>query len=96
MANFIENSDRAPEYLETNLRTLITPAANFVGRLLTPGTATVQMVGDDGVIYGTFTLDTVNEDVKSGLITNLPSKMRFNVTSGPSSGRFSITVVIAR
>ena len=93
MANFIENSDRAPEYLETNFKTLITPAANFIGRLLTPGVAVVQMLGDDGVGYGTFTLDTVGQDVESGLITALPAKMRFNVTSGPNSGRFTITVV---
>lgn len=93
MANFIENSDRSPELLESNLKTLITPAANFVGRLLEPGRATVQMLGDDGVGYGTFTLDTVNEDVESGLITALPTKMRFNVLSGPGTARFRITVV---
>jgi hypothetical protein len=93
MANFIENSDRAPEYLESNLKTLITPAANFVGRLLTGPAATVQMVGDDAVVYGTFTLDTVGENVESGLITALPARMRYSVTSGPNSGRFTITVV---
>lgn len=93
MANFIENSDRAPELLESNLKTLITPAANFIGRLLEPGRATVQMIGDDSVVYGTFTLDTVGEDVESGLITALPAKMRFNVTSGPGTARFRITVV---
>lgn len=93
MANFIENSDRAPELLESNLKSLITPAANFVGRLLEPGNATVQLLGDDGVVYGTFTLDTVAQDVESGLLTALPAKMKFNVTSGPSTARFRITVV---
>jgi len=93
MANFIENSDRSPELLESNLKTLITPAANFVGRLLEPGRATVQMIGDDGIGYGTFTLDTVAEDVESGLLTALPAKMRFNVISGPGTARFRITVV---
>ena len=93
MANFIENSDRAPELLESNFKSLITPAANFVGRLLEPGTATLQLLGDDGVVYGTFSLDTVGEDVESGLLTALPAKMRFNVTSGSSTARFRITVV---
>lgn len=93
MANFIENSDRAPELLESNLKTLITPAANFVGRLLETGRVTVQMRGDDDVVYGTFTLDTANEDVESGLLTALPARMRFNVISGPSTARFRITVV---
>jgi len=93
MANFIENSSRAPELVESNLKTLITPAANFIAKLVTPGTAVVQLVGDDGVVYGTFTLDTLNEEVESGLLTALPSKMKFNVTSGASSARFTITVV---
>jgi hypothetical protein len=93
MANFIENSSRAPELLESSFKTLITPAANFIAKLTTPGTAVVELLGDDEVVYGTFSLDTFNEEVESGLLTALPSKMKFNVTSGASSARFTITVV---
>lgn len=93
MANFIENSNRAPEYVESNLKTLISPAANFIGRLTAGGTAVVQLVGDDNVVYGTFTLDTINQDVESGLITALPARMRFNVASSSLDSRFIITVV---
>lgn len=93
MANFIENSNRTPEYVESNLKTLITPAANFVGRLTAGETATVQLVGDDDVVYGTFTLDTLNEEVESGLITALPARMRFNVTGSSLDSRFTIIIV---
>lgn len=95
MANFIENSNRIPEYVESNLKTIITPAANFIGRLTAGVSAVVQLLGDDGIVYGTFTLDTINEDVESGLITALPPRMRFNVVSAPLDSRFTITVVAA-
>ena len=94
MANFIENSNRAPELLGTELKSLITPAANFVATLTALPAATVQLLGDDGVVYGTFTLDTVNQEVESGLITALPPRMQFRVTS-PVAGLFNIKVVIA-
>lgn len=93
MANFIENSNRTPEYVESNFKTLISPAANFIGRLTAGGAAVVQLLGDDGVGYGTFTLDTVNQDVESGLITALPARMRFNVVSSSLDSRFTIIVV---
>lgn len=94
MANFIENSNRAPELLGTELKSLITPTANFVATLTALPAATVQMVGDDGVVYGTFTLDTLHEEVESGLITSLPARMQFRVTSAVA-GLFNIKVVIA-
>ncbi len=94
MANFIENSNRSPELLGTDLKSLITPAANFVGTLTALPATTVELVGDDNVVYGTFTLDTVNQEVESTLLTNLPSRMYFRVTS-PVAGLFNIKVVIA-
>lgn len=93
MANFIENSDRAPELLSTNLQTVITPVANFVATLTQLPAMTVELVGDDEVVYGTFSLTTVGTEVKSGLLTALPAKMRFRVTSA-GSGRFTIKTVI--
>lgn len=94
MANFIENSNRAPELLETNLKSLITPVANFVGTLTALPAATVEIVGDDDVVYGTFTLDTLFQEVESGLITSLPARMKFRVTSAVA-GLFNIKVVVA-
>lgn len=93
MANFIENSDRAPELVGTNLQTMISPVANFIATLTELPAATVNLVGDDGVVYGTFNLTTVGTEVKSGLLTALPAKMRFLVTSAVA-GRFNIRVVI--
>ena len=95
MANFIENSTRAPELLDTSLKALLVPAANFVGTLTALPGATVDLIGDDGVVYGTFTLTTVGAEVESGLLTNLPPRMRIAVTSGPNSGRFNISVGVA-
>jgi len=90
MAHYIQTSENSPERLESALKTLLIPAANFVG-MLTQGTATtVDLVGDDGVVYGTFTLDTINQPVSSGLLTALPRRMRFSVTSG--TGKFVIEV----
>lgn len=94
MANFIENSNRSPELVGTSLQSLITPVANFVATLTSLPGMTVELVGDDGVVYGTFTLDTLNEEVKSGLITNLPARIQFRAAS-PGSGKFNIRVVIA-
>lgn len=94
MANFIENSNRAPELLETSLKSLITPVANFVGTLTALPAATVEIVGDDDVVYGTFTLDTLFQEVESGLITSLPARMKFRVTSAVA-GLFNIKVIVA-
>lgn len=94
MANFIENSNRAPELLETNLKSLITPVANFVGTLTALPAVTVDIVGDDDVVYGTFSLTDVGVEVESGLLTALPAKMRFRAYPG-SAGQFNIKVVVA-
>ena len=94
MANFIENSNRQPELVGTNLQAMITPAANFVATLTELPAATVDLVGDDGVVYGTFTLTALNTPVPSGLLTALPARMRFRVTSG-SAGRFNIRTQIS-
>lgn len=93
MANFIENSNRAPELLGTELKSLITPAANFVATLTELPAATVDLVGDDGVVYGTFNLTTVGTEVKSGLLTALPARMQFRVTSAVA-GKFNIRTQI--
>ena len=93
MANFIENSNRQPELVSTSLQTLITPVANFVATLTELPAMTVELVGDDEVVYGTFSLTTVGVEVKSGLLTALPARMRFRATS-PGGGRFNIKTVI--
>lgn len=90
MANFIETSNKAPELVESALKTLLIPTANFVGTLTSGSATTVQLVGDDNLVYGTFVLDTLNTPVKSGLLTSLPNKIKFLVTSG--TGRFTIEV----
>ena len=92
MSNFIENSNRAPELLESNLQSLITPVANFVATLTAGAGLTVEMLGDDGVNYGTFTLTALNVPVGSGLLTAFPARMQFRVTAG--TGSFNIKVVI--
>jgi hypothetical protein len=92
MSNFIENSNRAPELLESQLKSLITPVANFVATLTEGAGITVELVGDDEVVYGTFTLTALNVPVASGLLTALPARMRFRVTAG--TGSFNIRVVI--
>lgn len=93
MAQFIDNSNRQPELVSSSLQTLLIPSANFVAVLTELPAMTVQLVGDDGVVYGTFNLTTVGVEVKSGLLTALPARIRFLVTS-PGRGRFSIRVVI--
>jgi hypothetical protein len=93
MANFIENSNRAPELLETSLKSLITPVANFVGTLTALPAATVEIVGDDDVVYGTFNLTALNTEVSSGLLTALPARMKFRVASAVA-GLFNIKIVI--
>lgn len=92
MANFIENSNRLPEYVESTFKTLITPTANFVATLTGGNYAVITLLGDDGLTYGTFTLDTLNEEVESGLLTALPARMRASAEAG--SGVFNIKVVI--
>lgn len=92
MSNFIENSNRLPEQVESQLKSMITPVANFVATLTDGPATTVQLVGDDEVVYGTFTLTTLNVPVASGLLTALPARMRFRVTGG--TGQFNIKVVI--
>lgn len=91
MSNFIENSNRSPELVESSLKSLITPVANFVGVLTALPAVTVDLIGDDELVYGTFVLDTVQQQVKTGFITNLPARIRFAARSG-STGRFTITV----
>ena len=90
MANYIENSSRTPELVEATFKSLITPVANFVGTLRSGDTTVVDLVGDDNLTYGTLTLDTHNQAVKTGLLTNLPARMKFAVVSG--NGRFTIEV----
>ncbi len=92
MANFIENSNRLPEYVDSSLKTLITPVANFVATLTAGNYAVVSLIGDDGVTYGTFTLDTLDQEVESGLLTALPARMRASAQAG--TGVFNIKVVI--
>ena len=92
MSNFIENSNRAPELVESNLKSLITPAANFIATLTAGAGLTVELLGDDEVNYGTFTLTALNVPVSSGLLTAFPARMRFRVTAG--MGSFNIKVVI--
>jgi len=92
MANFIENSNRLPEYVDSSLKTLITPVANFVATLTAGNYAVVSLIGDDGVTYGTFTLDTLDQEVESGLLTALPARMRASAQAG--TGSFNIKVVI--
>jgi len=94
MANFIENSNRQPELVGTNLQTMITPVANFVATLTELPAATVDLVGDDGVVYGTFSLTALNTPVSSGLLTALPARMQFRVTSAVA-GRFNIRTQIS-
>lgn len=90
MANYIENSTRTPEMVESTFKSIITPVANFIGTLRSGGTTVVDLVGDDELVYGTFTLDTINQVVKTGLLTNLPARIKFVVVSG--NGRFTIEI----
>ena len=91
MANYIGNSSKAPELLESSLKTLLIPVANFTGTLLSGGVTTVDIVGPTGTVYGTFVLDTPNVPVPSGLITNLPAQLRFAVTAGTGIFRIEVT-----
>jgi hypothetical protein len=90
MANYINNGNLAPELLESNFKAIISPVINFKATLLSGSFATVQVVGDDNVVYLTFTLNTLNVPISSGLVTNLAPRLKFVVTSGPSSGNFRI------
>lgn len=90
MANYINNGTLAPELLESNFKTIISPAINFTGTLLSGNAVSVNVVGDDGLVYISFTLDTLNVPVSTGLVTNLASQLKFVVTSGQGSGRFKI------
>jgi hypothetical protein len=84
----IANSNPTPEYLESAFKSIQIPAINFVGTLLSGGPITVDVVGPNNAVYGTFTLDVVNQQVSSGLLTNLPVQLRYNVVSG--TGKFTI------
>lgn len=88
MANFISNGNLAPEVLEDVFKSIIAPVFNFKGRLTTGGPMTVAVVGDDNVVYLTFTFSTINQVISSGLVTKLASRLKFQILSG--SGRFSI------
>lgn len=88
MANFISNGNLAPEVLEDVFKSIIAPVFNFKGRLTTGGPMTVAVVGDDNVVYLTFTFSTINQVISSGLVTKLAPKLKFQILSG--SGRFSI------
>jgi hypothetical protein len=88
MANFISNGNLAPEVLEDVFKSIIAPVFNFKGRLTSGGPMTVAVVGDDNVVYLTFTFSTINQVISSGLVTKLASKLKFQILSG--SGRFSI------
>ena len=90
MAHFIQTSDNGPELVESQFKTLLVPAAYFQA-VLTQGAATeVDLVGDDGVVYGSFTLDTIDQQVRSSLVTPLPKRLKFVVTSG--TGKFRIAI----
>jgi len=93
MAHCIDNSNRLPEQLSSSPQTMLTPVANFVAVLTELPAMTVEIVGSDEVVYGTFDLTTVGATVKSGLLTALPARMRYRVTS-TGRGRFSINVVV--
>jgi len=88
MANFISNGNLAPEVLEDVFKSIIAPVFNFKGRLTTGGPMTVAVVGDDNVVYLTFTFSTINQVISSGLVTKLASRLKFQILSG--SGRFVI------
>jgi len=82
MANFLTNSNLAPELLESEFKSIISPVINFTATLLSGVSATVNVVGNDGLTYLTFTLDTLNSPISSGLVTNLAPRLRFVVTQG--------------
>jgi len=90
MANFINNGSLAPEVLEDVFKTVICPVINFTGTLISGGPMIVNVVGDDGLVYLTFSFTTVNTQISSGLVTQLAQRLRFQVVSG--SGRFSIAL----
>lgn len=90
MANFIANANLGPEYLESNLKSILASALNFTGTLTSGSIANVAIVGGDGLTYGTFVLDALNVPVRSGLITNLHPQLKFVVLSG--NGQFNITL----
>jgi len=90
MANYINNGNLAPELLESNFKAIISPVINFKATLLSGTNADVQVVGDDGVVYLTFTLDTLNVPISSGLVTNLAPRLKFVVTSLQGTGNFRI------
>lgn len=100
MANFITNSNLAPEYLESNFKTIITPAVSFTATLtkyatspsITSGTTIVNIIGDDSLVYGTFTLDTLNSPVTTVQLTNLAKRLKYTVVSG--TGTFNITMKV--
>jgi hypothetical protein len=93
MANFINNGNLAPEVLEDVFKTIICPVINFTGTLASGGPMTINVVGDDGLVYMTFNLDEALVPVSSGLVTKLAKKLRFQIVSG--SGRFSITLNVS-
>ena len=88
MAVTIANSNPSPEYLESVSKSILVPAINFVATLTRGGPVTVEIVGPDDTVYGTFVLDTINQPVSSGLITNLANKLRYRITAG--TGAFTI------
>ena len=90
MANYVNNGNLAPELLESNFKNILSPVINFKATLLSGSFATVQVVGDDGLVYLTFTLDTLNAPISSGLVTNLAPRLKFVVTSLQSTSRFKI------
>jgi hypothetical protein len=90
MANFINNGSLAPEVLEDVFKTIICPVINFTGTLISGGPMTVNVVGDDGLVYLTFSFTIANVQISSGLVTKLPQKLKFQIASG--SGRFSIAL----
>jgi hypothetical protein len=90
MSYFINNGVLIPEVLDIDFKSVVSPILNFTAVLLTGPSATVNVVGNDGLVYMTFTLDTLNTPISSGLVTNLPRQLRYVVTSG--IGQFRITL----
>lgn len=76
------------ELLTDKFKYVTSPVINFVAKLYSGNPTIINIVGNDNVVYGTFSLDTVNESVSSGLITNLPPALKYDVVSG--DGNFQI------
>ena len=79
----------------TTLQPLLYPSINFKATLNSgTGTTVVNLVDQNGDIIGTFSLDTVNGTVASGLLTELAGQVRYVVVSG--TGSFSIVATTTK